>query len=76
MSPRQQLIVRIENYLGNGGLFNPECMAHDKVRDLLLDCRAVLSECAHLDDPVPQFKVRDCLTPDEIRAALEAWARM
>lgn len=28
---------RITNYLGNGGLFNPESMDHDKVRDLLID---------------------------------------
>lgn len=30
---------RIKNYLGNGGLFNPEHMEHDRVRDLLMDCR-------------------------------------
>lgn len=29
----------IQSYLGNGGLFNPEMMEHDKVRDLILDCR-------------------------------------
>ncbi len=27
----------IRSYLGNGGLFNPECMEHEKVRDLLMD---------------------------------------
>jgi hypothetical protein len=36
------LLDRIQNYLGNGGLFNPELMDHDKVRDLMLDCRAAL----------------------------------
>ena len=30
---------RITNYLSNGGLFNPESMDHDKVRDLLIECR-------------------------------------
>lgn len=30
---------RIDNYLGNGGFFNPECMDHDKVSDLLQDVR-------------------------------------
>ena len=30
---------RITDYLSSGGLFNPELMEHDKVRDLLLDCR-------------------------------------
>jgi hypothetical protein len=36
------LLDRIQGYLGNGGLFNPELMEHDKVRDLMLDCRAAL----------------------------------
>lgn len=26
----------IRNYLGNGGLFNPELMEHEKVRDMLM----------------------------------------
>jgi hypothetical protein len=30
---------RITNYMENGGFFNPEAMEHDKVRDLLIDCR-------------------------------------
>lgn len=34
---------RITNYLTNGGLFNPELMEHDKVRDLLVDCRDALT---------------------------------
>jgi hypothetical protein len=36
------LFDRITNYLGNGGLFNPEMMEHEKVRDLLIDCRDYL----------------------------------
>lgn len=31
------LLSRIQSYFGNGGLFNPEYMEHDKVRDLFLD---------------------------------------
>jgi hypothetical protein len=38
-----ELLSRIKNYLGNGGLFNPEMMEHDKVRDLILDCREHIS---------------------------------
>ena len=34
---------RITRYLANGGMFNPELMDHEKVRDLLLDCRTALS---------------------------------
>jgi len=36
------LIERINNYLQNGGLFNPEVMEHDKVRELLIDCQIEL----------------------------------
>ena len=34
---------RITDYLSKGGLFNPELMEHEKVRDLLLACREALS---------------------------------
>lgn len=34
---------RLSEYLINGGLFNPEMMEHDKVRDLLIDCRNSIS---------------------------------
>jgi hypothetical protein len=30
---------RIQEYLSLGGLFNPELMEHNKVRDLIIDCR-------------------------------------
>ena len=32
----------IQSYLSNGGLFNPEEMNHDKVRELIMLCRDVL----------------------------------
>jgi len=32
-------LPRITNYLSSGGLFNPEMMEHDKVRDLIIDAR-------------------------------------
>ncbi len=38
------LVARITDYLSIGGLFNPEMMEHDKVRDLLIDCRDSLSD--------------------------------
>lgn len=34
---------KITEYLSNGGLFNPELMEHTKVRDLLIECRELLS---------------------------------
>lgn len=33
------ILDKIENYLGSGGLFNPELVEHEKVRDLIMDCR-------------------------------------
>jgi hypothetical protein len=33
---------RITKYLGNGGLFNPELMDHEAVRDILIDARDVI----------------------------------
>ena len=41
----EKLLTRIESYLANGGLFNPEMMEHNKVRELLMDCR----KCIALD---------------------------
>jgi hypothetical protein len=38
---------RITQYLSVGGLFNPELMEHQKVRDLLIDARSVLSEVSN-----------------------------
>lgn len=34
---------RITEYLSLGGLFNPEMMDHEKVRDLLIACRDELT---------------------------------
>lgn len=38
----------ISEYLGNGGLFNPEMMDHEKVRELLMQCRECLERDARL----------------------------
>lgn len=36
---KQYFRDRIQNYLENGGLVNPELMEHKKVRDLLIEIR-------------------------------------
>jgi predicted nucleic acid-binding Zn-ribbon protein len=41
-SEPQELEQRITDYLASGGLFNPEMAKHDRVRDLLIDCRAAI----------------------------------
>jgi len=39
-----EIRARIQNYLGNGGFFNPEHMEHDKVRNLLMDIRNLIGK--------------------------------
>lgn len=41
---KEALLDRIQDYLGNGGLFNPEMMDPEKVRDLLLAIRQHLAK--------------------------------
>lgn len=41
---RNRLLDRIQNYLESGGLFNPELMEHDKVRNLVMDLRDYLQK--------------------------------
>jgi hypothetical protein len=38
------LSARITDYLSSGGLFNPEMMDHDNVRDLLIEIREFLDK--------------------------------
>ena len=40
----KEINARIQNYLVSGGLFNPEFMEHEKVRDLLLSIYDKISE--------------------------------
>ena len=42
----EQAVGRINDYLGNGGLWNPDLMDHDKVQRLLLDIRSLLLKAA------------------------------
>jgi hypothetical protein len=40
----KEILDRIQNYLENGGLFNPDLMDHQAVRDLILDIRDYLHD--------------------------------
>jgi|694.fasta_scaffold30562_11 hypothetical protein len=51
----RELIQRITNYLAAGGLVNPELMEHEKVRDLLIDCRDELAKPEQATVPFPSF---------------------
>lgn len=55
------LSQRITAYLSSGGLFNPELANHEAVRDLLIDCRAALTQ------PQPAVsQVGDKAVPEDI----------
>jgi|FAXJ01.1.fsa_nt_gi hypothetical protein len=49
-----ELLERIQSYLGNGGLFNPEMMEHDEVSTLIMDCRTYIQQTS-LDGPTPKL---------------------
>jgi hypothetical protein len=51
---------RLTEYLTVGGFFNPELMEHDKVRDLLIDCR---TEIEHLREERRWIPVGERLPP-------------
>ena len=40
----KELSNRITDYLSMGGLFNPELANHLAVRDLLIECKEILTE--------------------------------
>lgn len=40
MKTEDDLDKRVKSYLCNGGLFNPEHMDHDKVRQLIIDLQS------------------------------------
>jgi len=48
------IIDRINGYLTMGGFFNPELANHDRVRDLIIDCR---TELASAKEEVSALKV-------------------
>lgn len=43
----EELISRATEYLTNGGLFNPELMDHEKVRDLIYQMRNEIASAAN-----------------------------
>ena len=47
-------VARINDYLITGGLFNPEYMLHDNVRDLLIEIRDFLKESNASGDSEPK----------------------
>ena len=46
----KDLINQITDYLSSGGLFNPELADHNKVRDLLIECRKALETLKIIKD--------------------------
>lgn len=50
----EAVIARINEYLANGGLFNPELMDHIKVRDLIIDARCIIEDSKDWVKPTPK----------------------
>ncbi len=59
------ILDRIQNYLGSGGLFNPELMEHDKVRDLIRDCREEITQLREIAFDVAMMDSNDYTEHDE-----------
>ncbi len=59
------ILDRIQNYLGSGGLFNPELMEHDKVRDLIRDCREEITQLREIAFGVAMMDSNDYTEHDE-----------
>lgn len=53
IEPALGLLVRLQSYFGNGGLFNPEMMEHDKVRTLLSDLQDELRRWCDISAAIP-----------------------
>ncbi len=49
---KESLLERIQNYFESGGLWNPECMEHDKVQELIFDMRSYLRMVDRLEEKV------------------------
>lgn len=57
---------RIQQYLSNGGLFNPELMEHDKVRDLIRDCREEITQLREIAFDIAMMDTNDYTEHDEL----------
>lgn len=75
----QLIALRITEYLSSGGLFNPELMDHEAVRDLLIDCRAELGVSLSIEEARDAYNAALNFALDEIddlyekAAFLNAW---
>jgi hypothetical protein len=60
------IVDTIQSYLGNGGLFNPELMEHEKVRDMVLETRdGIIRLRQQLAKPVVEWiSCKDKLPPE------------
>lgn len=50
LAPVLELLPLLRGYLSNGGLFNPEMMEHDKVRDLIMRVRDELARLREIGE--------------------------
>lgn len=60
------ILDRIQQYLSNGGLFNPELMEHDKVRDLIRDCREEITQLRVIAFDIAMMDTNEYTEHDEL----------
>lgn len=66
----KKLVTEIKEYLQVGGLFNPEMIDHQKVRDLLIRCLDYVEPTVYQHDCMPR------LTSEPEYAVLETLERL
>jgi hypothetical protein len=72
------ILDRIQNYLGSGGLFNPELMEHDKVRDLIRDCREEITQLREIAFDIAMmdsnwYSEHDAYLLEEAKSLADTW---
>jgi hypothetical protein len=71
------LQARVRDYLGKGGLFNPELMSAFAVRDLVMDLSAALAlERQQHADEVQRLTANNEAMAQQLRACPEPWQRV
>lgn len=75
--PTQQRIERIKaeinTYLTLGGLFNPEMMNPDRVRDLIIDCRGIIAALTAFAEEEEKWQPISSAPKDATAVLLSGW---
>lgn len=70
MNDTNHILDQVTLYLNHGGLFNPELMDHQKVRNLIITLRDRMVSAQHANE---RDRVRLVVHLDELRKAMQSW---